>query len=1225
MRGLKGRCENYFVRIMKRVLFVLICLAAISLSEENGMASAAETSPKHTVRISCGNTALLYRNANGEVTGSCKNYLDEIARINNWEFEYVDVPASKWNSSLENGNVDILFPAVQTEQEDKDVPSEKDFSSMIAGYVFPSIFVKESSSFGYEDFDNFNNVRIAVLKESQNSRTLAAFAKESGFTYEPVYMNSSTEIVEALKNETVDMAVLAMMSNLQGVKAVSIMDTYPYYFAVKKGNDKLLSEINEGIQYIFLYHPELMSEAYETKVMSQNTNIIAYTPGERRVIEDSEKITIGFRKNRQPLSYISDDGGYSGIYIEFMNQLRKATGLNIVLRPIESSDDWKQMVMDGTLDFYIGSSNNIEKASDSIISTDSFFEYKSAMVTKNDFSLYGRNQVRFALPKTAEYFKDRLNTKVKNPEIVFYDTPRDCLIAVRKGEVDATLINTVELNYYTKNPRFSELLQWENISFESDVVLLSSKDIDPSLYSVMNKSLDTLTDAEINDIVNTHINMSYSNADIEDYLYQARYALFVICGIAVVGIIMAITIGRRHKKRQAEEQSEKQYLGVLAALSTNYDGIYYVNLDNDTYKIIKFADTLREEVGNMARKSHVFSKTIEEYIEVFVASEYQESIRKQVVKDVLIERFKTESNFEIQYQVKPNDDNQIYFQMHFVDVSEKPSEHLAVLGFRCVDETVREESEQRQTLQEAFDAANKANSAKSDFLSRMSHDIRTPMNGIIGMTAIASAHLDDKDRVSDALTKIASASRHLLGLINEVLDMSKIESGKINLKEEEFNLSDLLNNMLVMVQPQIKQHNHNLQVHVKDIQHEDVIGDSLRIQQVFVNIMSNAVKYTPDHGHICVEVSEKPYNKHQYGCYEFVFEDDGIGMSEEFVRHIFEPFSRAEDDRTSKIQGTGLGMAITRNIVKMMNGEINVESEEGRGSKFTITMFLKLQNKQEYETEDLKGLSVLIADDDQLSCEATCDILEELGMECEWVLSGEEAAKRVEDAHRENRDYFAVILDWQMPGMNGVQTTKAMKRVVGEHMPVVILSAYDWSDIEMDARAAGVDSFLSKPVLKNGFIKLFRKLKNGDDDTETSPELGEVSDCQYPGRRILLVEDNELNREIATEVLGMTGMEIEEAENGKIAVDKFSASEPGYYDVIFMDIQMPVVNGYDATAAIRSLKRPDARRVPIIAMTANAFVEDVEAAKNAGMNEHLSKPLDFDKLAAVLNKYLGGA
>lgn len=1224
MKVLKRRCRFHFVEIIKGIIVCLVCLAAVSLLGESGMISAAETSHKRTVRISCGSTALLYRAADGEVTGSCKGYLDEMARVNDWEFEYVDVPASQWNSSLENGDVDILFPAVQTEQGDKDVSSQKDFSSMIAGYIFPGIFVKEGSKFGYEDFENFNGVRIAVLKESQNSRALAAFAKESGFTYKPVYMNSLTEIVEALKNGTVDMAVLAMMSNLQGVKAVSIMDTYPYYFAVEKGNDKLLSEINEGIQHIFLYHPELMSEAYETKVMSQNANLIAYTPGERHVIESSEKITIGFRKNRQPLSYIADDGGYSGIYIEIMNQLRKATGLNIVLHPIESGDDWHKMVMDGTLDFYIGSSNNMDKSSGSIISTDAFFKYKSAMVTKNDFSLYGRDKVRFALPKTAEYFKDRLYSKVKNPEIIYYDTPRDCLIAVRKGEADATLINTVELNYYTKNPRFSELLQWENISFESDVVLLASKDIDQNIYSVIDKSLDILTDSDINDIVNTHINMSYSNADLADYLYQARYVLAVICGIVVVGILLAIAIGRRRKKRQTEEEAEKQHLGVLAALSTNYDGIYYINLDNDSYKIIKFGDTLREEVGDMAKQSRVFSQTIEKYIEIFVATEYQENIRKQVVKDALTERFKTESNFEIQYQVKPNDENHTYFQMHFVDVSEKPSEHLAVLGFRCVDETVREESEQRQTLQEAFDAANKANSAKSDFLSRMSHDIRTPMNGIIGMTAIAAAHLDDRERVSDALTKIASASRHLLGLINDVLDMSKIESGKINLNEEEFNLSDLLNNMLVMVQPQIKQHNHSLQVHVKDIQHEDVIGDSLRIQQVFVNIMSNAVKYTPDNGHICVEVSEKPYNKHQYGCYEFVFEDDGIGMSEEFVKHIFEPFSRAEDDRTSKIQGTGLGMAITRNIVKMMNGEINVESEEGRGSKFTITMFLKLQDKQEYETEDLRGLSVLVADDDQLSCEATCDILEGLGMKCEWVLSGEEAAKRVEDAHRENRDYYAVILDWQMPGMNGVETTKAMKRVVGKNMPVVILSAYDWSDIEMDARAAGVDSFLSKPVLKTGFIKLFRKLKNGDDDTETSPEFGEVSDCRYPGRRILLVEDNEINREIAAEVLGMTGMEIEEAENGKVAVDKFSASETDYYDVIFMDIQMPIVNGYDATAAIRSLKRPDARRVPIIAMTANAFVEDVEAAKSAGMNEHLSKPLDFEKLAAVLNKYLGG-
>lgn len=1221
VRVLRGKQKKHLFVIMRGVLLSLICLAVTGLTREGCPVRAEDTGVKQTVRICCGGTELLYRNADGEVVGNCKGYLDELAKVNNWEFEYVDVPYSEWNTSLQNGDVDILFPAVPTDGRDKG----KSFSSMIAGYIFPGIFVKENSSYDYEDFDNFNGVSIAVAKDSQNSKILADFAKEKGFTYKPVYVNSLREGVEALENGTVDMAVLAMMSNLQGIKAVSFMDTYPYYFAVKKGNNKLLNEINKGIQCIFLYHPELMSEAYESKIMNQNDNIIAYTPGERRVIDDGEEITVGFRTNRQPLSYIADDGGYSGIYIELMNTLRKTTGLNIVLCPLADSDDWHKMLLDGTLDFYIGSSDRWDEDSDELTCTDSFFEYKSSMFTKNDFSLYGRDKVRFALPKTSDYFTDRLYEQFKNPEIIYYDTPRDCLIAVRRGEADATLINTVEFNYYTKNPRFSDLIQWENIFFPSDVVLLASKDIDKDKYSVVNKSLDILTETKIDEIVNTQINMPYSNADMMDYLYETRYALSVIFGIIVIFIITVIATSRKHKKQKAEELAEKQHLGVLAALSINYDGIYYVNLDNDTYKIIKFGETLREEVGDMVKQSNMFSRTIEGYIEEFVAPDYQENMRKQVVKEAILERFTAEKFFEISYQVQPNDNNQTYFQMHFVDVSEKSSEHLAVLGFRCVDETVREESEQRQALQEAFDAANKANSAKSDFLSRMSHDIRTPMNGIIGMTAIASAHLDDRERVSDALTKIASASRHLLGLINEVLDMSKIESGKINLKEEEFNISDLLNNMLLMVQPQIKQHNHNLQVRVMDIEHEDVIGDSLRIQQVFVNIMSNAVKYTPDNGHICVEVRERSYNKHQYGCYEFVFEDDGIGMSEDFVKHIFEPFSRAEDDRTSKIQGTGLGMAISRNIVKMMNGEINVESEEGHGSKFTITMFLKLQDKQEYETEDLQGLSVLVVDDDQLSCEATCSILEEIGMKCEWVLSGEEAATLVENAHRENRDYFAVILDWQMPGMNGVQTTKAMKRVVGKDMPVVILSAYDWSDIEMDARAAGVDSFLSKPVLKTGFIRLFRKLKNGDEDGKASPELDEVSDCQYPGRRILLVEDNELNREIAAEVLGMTGMEIEEAENGKIAVDKFSASEPGYYDVIFMDVQMPVVNGYDATAAIRSLKRPDAGHIPIIAMTANAFVEDVEAAKNAGMNEHLSKPLDFEKLAAVLNKYLGEA
>lgn len=535
----------------------------------------------------------------------------------------------------------------------------------------------------------------------------------------------------------------------------------------------------------------------------------------------------------------------------------------------------------------------------------------------------------------------------------------------------------------------------------------------------------------------------------------------------------------------------------------------------------------------------------------------------------------------------------------------------------------KKEENAKKALVEAYEAANLASAAKTDFLSNMSHDIRTPMNAIIGMTTIAASHLDDREKVADSLKKIVSSSRHLLGLINEVLDMSKIESGKMSLSEEEFNLSELLMDVLSMVQPQVAQMHHDLHVRLLDVEHEEVIGDCMRIQQAFVNIIGNAIKYTPEGGKIVITVSEKRIKDSKASYFKFVFEDNGIGMSEEYITHIFEPFSRAEDSRVNRIQGTGLGMPITRNILRMMNGDLTVESRLGEGSTFTASMILKLQDTETVDTSELEGLPVLVADDDIISCQSTCDILDGIGIKSEWVRSGKEAFEKTLKRHQEGDDYFAVILDWKMPDMNGVETARAIRKSVGDDVTIIILSAYDWADIEYEARAAGVNAFLTKPAFKSGITNLFKRFVGGEQEENEQQEsiVSGIDECDFSGKRVLLVEDNMINREIANEILSMTNIEVEEAENGKEAIDMFEKNGTWYYDLILMDVQMPVMNGYDATIAIRNLKRDDAQNVPIIAMTANAFAEDILNAKSAGMNEHISKPIDLKHFLKTLNKW----
>ena len=538
-----------------------------------------------------------------------------------------------------------------------------------------------------------------------------------------------------------------------------------------------------------------------------------------------------------------------------------------------------------------------------------------------------------------------------------------------------------------------------------------------------------------------------------------------------------------------------------------------------------------------------------------------------------------------------------------------------------VTETVERQRLQQQALEDACRVAKHANQGKTEFLSRMSHDIRTPMNAIVGMTAIAGAHIEDTQKVRDCLKKINTSSKHLLNLINEVLDMSKIESGRLDVRANDFSLSNLVQNVFDVCRPMIIEKGHHLTMNISKVRHEGLYGDESRLQQVLVNILSNAVKYTPAGGRLHFSIEEKPTHAEGASVFYFTFEDDGIGMSEEFVGRIFEPFSRAEDSRISKIQGTGLGMAISQNIIHMMNGEITVDSTLGKGSRFTVSVALKFRDAEDGEPPVLTDLPVLVVDDERDVCEYASLLLKEVGMRAFWVLSGQEAVAEIVRAHEERDDYFAVILDWKMPDMDGLETVRVIRRRVGAKVPIIIISAYDYSNIEKEFIDAGADAFISKPLFKSKMLHVLQLFCDTCKDTcdgEAVPELHK----ELAGKRVLLVEDNELNREIAVELLEMQGLQVESAENGKSAVELFVRSAPGYYDVVLMDIQMPVMDGYEATAAIRALPRQDAVRIPILALTANAFVTDVGKAKNAGMNDHITKPINLEVLFATLYKWL---
>ncbi len=524
----------------------------------------------------------------------------------------------------------------------------------------------------------------------------------------------------------------------------------------------------------------------------------------------------------------------------------------------------------------------------------------------------------------------------------------------------------------------------------------------------------------------------------------------------------------------------------------------------------------------------------------------------------------------------------------------------------------------RADLRIALEAAEHANRAKTTFLNNMSHDIRTPMNAIIGFTSLAATHIDNKDQVRSYLGKIMTSSRHLLSLINDVLDMSRIESGKVKIDAVPIHLPDVIHDLRTIIQANATAKQLDLFIDTEDVLDENIIADKLRLNQILLNILSNAIKFTRPGGTVSIRVIQKPTAPEGFADYEFRIKDNGIGMSQDFQAHIFEAFSREDSSTVSGIQGTGLGMAITKNLVDLMGGTITVHSEEGKGSEFIVNLRFAVSGETvHYEKiPQLQGLRALVADDDTNTCLNTGRMLRQIGMRPEWTISGKEAIIRAQDALDQGDEFSVYIIDWLMPDMNGVETVRRIRRIVGNDKPIIILTAYDWSDIEDEAREAGVTAFCSKPI----FMSELRDVLTRPFRVQAEAPAAAAQD--FAGQKILLVEDNELNQEIAQAILQENGFKVELASDGTEAVEKMSHAAPGQYDLILMDIQMPKMDGYEATRRIRALPDPAQASIPILAMTANAFAEDKRAALEAGMDGHIAKPIEIPKLMETLKEIL---
>jgi PAS domain S-box-containing protein len=673
------------------------------------------------------------------------------------------------------------------------------------------------------------------------------------------------------------------------------------------------------------------------------------------------------------------------------------------------------------------------------------------------------------------------------------------------------------------------------------------------------------------------------------------------------------------QEKRAQAENERRQMELVHALSVDYTLACFVDLDTGTVLPLRLDDNGSHLFDKVFTGDALLEESMARYIQKFVCEEDQQLLQQAAARENLKKELSEKKIYTVNYRIFSR--GMKYYQMKAVRAGSWEGQHGAVLGFRSVDEEIRREMEKKSLLEDALLQAKRASKAKSVFLSNMSHDIRTPMNAIVGFTSLALSHVDRRDQVEEYLKKIMTSGNHLLSLINDILDMSRIESGKMHLDEELCSLPDILHGLRSIIQADIHAKQLDLYIDAVDILDEQIYCDKLRLNQVLLNLLSNAIKYTGAGGRVSLRITEKKGAPAGYACYEFSIKDTGIGMSKEFVEHIFEPFERERNSTISGIQGTGLGMAITKNIVDMMNGHIKVTSKQGVGTEFIASFLFRLhtETKELPVIPELKDCRALVVDDDFNTCDSVSYMLQQIGMRAEWTLSGKEAVLRTRQVVTRNDHYGVYIVDWLLPDMNGVEVIRRIRKETGDSVPVIILTAYDWSDIEEEAKEAGVTAFCSKPLFLSELRSCLRSIVSSEKAEEDKEN--QQSEKLLTGR-ILLAEDNELNQEIAVAILSEVGFSVEVAENGQIAVDMLKASEPGYYRLVLMDVQMPVMGGYEATQVIRALDDRQLSSIPILAMTANAFEEDKQEALKCGMNGHIAKPIDISKLLETLEQVL---
>ena len=1209
---------------LRRILAV-VCVLLLAMMLIPIQAFAVENDPE-VIRVGYYENEVFQEGAGDGLvkTGYAYEYYRKISEYTGWKYEYVYGGFSELYQMLLDGKIDLLAGLAYRDDREGLIG----YPDAAMGSESYYLVRHDTDTDITQDTDTLNGRKIGVLDSAMIS-TLNTFLQEHAIQAEVTVFPDYTGLFGAFDSHEVDILVAESDGAYGRDHAVPLLvfGSADYYLCVSIQRPDLLSSLNEAQSRLAEEEPNFLY-SLSAKYYPASITARAFSEAELEWISSHDTLHIGYLENYLPYSDTDKQGQVIGLIKDYIPDLLEGLGigdLNVTYTGYEKYDDMIAAMNAGEIDtaFPVGGGLYYSEVN-GINQSHAVASASSELVYHGEFSVEKLQTFAVNENNRMQYYYVRTN--YPDAEITLYPSIEDCLEAVLSGEVGVTTLNGLRANDILRNSKYEGLSMQQ--AARSDDRCFGVEIGNEGLLKLLNRGITILGSDYAQNISYRYTSGLYTYGFVD--MLRDHMTLFASAILAVIALIIFLLVrdSRRNRTRLKEKELlleqqalQKQQDQMITAMASDYRSVYYVDLDKD--EAICYRDDPRFSEAPALGASFPFLRDFTAFAYNHVAEPYREDYLAFIQPENIRAALATQQIIAYRF-LELNDGKESYAMLRMAGVRHPEDRddhivHAIGVGFSDIDEDMRKSLTQQQALRDALDTAEQANRAKTAFLSNMSHEIRTPMNAIIGLNNIAMNDPTASDKVKEYLEKIGASARHLLGIINDILDMSRIESGRMVIKKEEFSFSKNLEQVNNMIGGQCRDKGIHYECRIIGKIDDYYIGDAMKLKQVMLNILGNAVKFTPEGGKVTFLI-EEGHRFDDMATLHLTFKDTGIGMSKEYIPHIFEAFSQEDSSSTSKYGSTGLGMPITKSIVELMNGTIEVESEKGAGTTFTVTVTLEESGRKDTLAADgdlnPHDMSVLVIDDDRIALEHAEVILGQIGISCETAESGWEGIDKVRLRHGRQEEYDLILVDWKMPELDGVETTRQIRQIVGNDTPIIILTSFNWDDVADEARAAGVDTFVAKPLFAGSVMDEFREAFRRKNEALAKKT------ADLKGRRILLAEDVQVNAEIMMMVLGMREMEVDHAENGQEAVNLFASHDAGYYSAILMDMRMPIMDGLEATKVIRAMEREDAKSIPIIALTANAFDEDVQRSLQAGLDAHLSKPVEPEILFGTLEKLI---